>query len=210
MKNGKKNIIDLSQTVESGMPIYQGHPATELNKIATVDEDGYSNHLLKTGLHTGTHIDAPGHMISNGNRLNNFPIERFVNVGLLLDARNKEIIDSSIINKPIPKGSIVLIYTGHDRNFKKENYYTSFPLIDKSLAEKLIEAEISMIGLDTPSPDGPPFEIHKLFFKNNIMIAENLTNLDKLLDVNSFEVIALPLKNNINEMLARVIAINKG
>ena len=210
MRNEKKNIIDLSQTVESGMPIYQGHPATELNKIATVDEDGYSNHLLKTGLHTGTHIDAPGHMISNGNRLNNFPMERFINVGVLLDANNKEIIDSSIINKPIPKGSIVLIYTGHDKNFKKENYYASFPLTDKSLAEKLIEAEISMIGLDTPSPDGPPFEIHKLFFKNNILIAENLTNLDKLLDVNSFEVIALPLKNKINEMLARIIAIVRG
>ena len=83
-------------------------------------------------------------------------------------------------------------------------------MIDKSLAEKLIEAEISMIGLDTPSPDEPSFEIHKLFFKNNIMIAENLTNLDKLLDVQDFEVFALPLKNNINEMLARVIAINKG
>jgi len=202
-----EKIIDLSQTIESGMPIYPGHPETELKSLATVEKDGYTNHLLTTGLHTGTHIDAPGHMIADGVQHSAFPLERYVNKGVVLNAKGKKIIDSSVINKPILKGSIVLIYTGHDQNFKKENYYTEFPLIDRSLAEKLIEAEISMIGLDTPSPDDPPFEIHKLFFKNNIMIAEHLTNLDKLLEIQEFEVFALPLKNNINEMLARVIAV---
>ncbi|MBC8384302.1 MAG: cyclase family protein [Candidatus Cloacimonetes bacterium] len=202
-----KKYIDLSQTLENRMLVYQGHPETELKSLASVEKDGYTNHLLTTGLHTGTHIDAPGHMLVDGVQHNAFPLDRYINSGVILNAKGRKIIDSSIIDKSIPKGSIVLVYTGHDKNFKKENYYTEFPVIDKSLAEELIKAEISMIGLDTPSPDGPPYEIHKLFFENNIMIAEHLTNLDKLLEVQKFEVFALPLKNKLNEMLARVIAV---
>ena len=63
-----------------------------------------------------------------------------------------------------------------------------------------------MVCIDSPSPDRRPFEIHKLLLENNVLIAENLTNLDKLMSANNFEVIALPLKIHADSSPARIIA----
>lgn len=73
----------------------------------------------------------------------------------------------------------------------------------------LVRKEIKMIGFDMPSPDKYPFEVHKCLFKGKILIAENLTNLEKLLDVGEFEVIALPLNIKADSSIARVIARTK-
>ncbi|MFA6535332.1 MAG: hypothetical protein WCS92_03690 [Candidatus Babeliales bacterium] len=64
-----------------------------------------------------------------------------------------------------------------------------------------------MIGIDFFSPDKYPFETHKIFFENNILIIENLTNLESLEEIKNFTVIALPLKTETDSALARVIAI---
>jgi len=60
--------------------------------------------------------------------------------------------------------------------------------------------------MDTPSPDGPPFPVHKALLSEHILIIENLTNLDKLLEVNRFRVLAVPLKLKADAAPARVIA----
>jgi kynurenine formamidase len=70
----------------------------------------------------------------------------------------------------------------------------------------LVEKKIKMIGMDTPSPDRYPFKIHKLLFENNIYILENLTNLDQLLNIDRFEVIAFPLKINADSSITRAVA----
>ena len=79
-------------------------------------------------------------------------------------------------------------------------------MISKELGTFLVEKKIKMIGIDMPSPDRYPFEIHKLFFENNILIIENLTNLNKLLEVDNFEIIAFPLKIEAEAALVRVVA----
>lgn len=71
--------------------------------------------------------------------------------------------------------------------------------------EKLIDLSC-MIEDNMPSPDKYPFEAHKLLLKNNIYIMENLTNLDKLLEAQGFEVIAFQLKIRADSSMTRSIA----
>ena len=70
----------------------------------------------------------------------------------------------------------------------------------------MIELGVKIVGMDTPSPDRPPFAIHKLLFKNDILIIENLTNLEELLAHPQFDVIALPAKFDIEAAPVRVVA----
>ena len=65
--------------------------------------------------------------------------------------------------------------------------------IGSHLSEKLLDSGFSVIGIDSFTPDNHPFEIHKMLFKKNILIVENLINLDKLID-KSFTCYILPLK----------------
>jgi hypothetical protein len=63
-----------------------------------------------------------------------------------------------------------------------------------------------MLGIDAPSPDYFPFAIHKLFFKCNIPIIENLTNLGILIFRENIEIMAFPLKLRADSSLVRVVA----
>lgn len=74
------------------------------------------------------------------------------------------------------------------------------------LARFLLSRKVKMLGMDLPSPDEYPFPVHKLLLENNVYILENLTNLDKLLNLSAFEVIAFPLKMRADSSIARVVA----
>ncbi len=63
-----------------------------------------------------------------------------------------------------------------------------------------------MVGFDSPSPDRTPFVIHKLLLGQEILILENLCNLEKLLGVTGFEVVALPAKFRSDSAPVRVVA----
>ena len=68
-------------------------------------------------------------------------------------------------------------------------------------------SQLTMTDNLTATANKYPFEIHKIFFQNNILIIENLSNLESLLGTKNFTIIALPLKTETDSALARVIAI---
>jgi kynurenine formamidase len=90
--------------------------------------------------------------------------------------------------------------------YGEEIYYNKHPVITEKLAEFLIKKKIKMLGIDMPSPDYFPFDIHKLLLSNNIFIMENLKNLDKLIKANKFEVYAFPLKIQAESSPVRAVA----
>jgi len=109
-------------------------------------------------------------------------------------------------NKDIRAGGIVLIFTGFDKKFRENEYYEKYPEISLDFAQKLIDLKVKLVGMDIPSPDRSPFKVHKLLLAKEILIIENLTNLEKLVSVPKFEIIALPAKLETEAGFVRVIA----
>lgn len=198
--------IDLTHTFKQLMPIYPGDPESELKQTAFIEKNGCNEFQIKTGMHVGTHMDAPLHMLSNGKRLSEYPPEHFFGKGHLIDARGKSIDANLLKGKSISKGDIVLVMTGFSNQFGKPEYYESYPEISESFATKMVELGVKIVGMDTPSPDRSPFAIHKLLLKNNILIIENLTHLESLLDYAQFTIVALPAKFDCEAAPVRVIA----
>jgi kynurenine formamidase len=202
-----EKLIDLSYIIEDNMPVYPGDSVTSLKQVKVLQEDFYNNYRLDISMHSGTHIDSPMHLTESKEYIYEMPLETFIGNGCIIDVRNQPIIrEKPEYKESIKENSIVLLYTGWDEEYGKNFYYDNHPIVDISLSKLLIEKNIKMLGIDMPSPDRYPFETHKLLFKNNICIMENLRNLDKLLGVPSFEVIAFPLKMRADSSMARVIA----
>ncbi len=189
------------------MPAYPGNPTSELKQVAFIGKDECTLFEVKTGLHIGTHVDAPSHMLENAKGLNEFSVEHFFGNGVLIDARGQEIIDIELLNgKQISKGDIILILTGFSSKFEDTEYYQSHPVITEEFARKIIEYGVKMIGTDTPSPDKSPYLIHKILLKENVLIIENLRNLEALLEHPQFQIIALPVKFEAEAAPIRVVA----
>ncbi len=204
-------VFDLSQTLRPTSLIYPGDEPTTWRSSRTLERDGYNAVFLQSCLHVATHIDAPLHLCPGGRGIADFPPERFIGRGVLLDARGLDVIDASDVNlDDVRAGDAVLVLTGHDRFAGDPDiYFGQHPSLGRSLAEALIERHISFLGLDMPSPDHAPYDIHHIFLKKEIFIVENLLNLSSVLCVKAFEVFALPIKVEAEAAFARVIAVEK-
>ncbi len=199
--------IDLTHTFNSNMPVFPGDPTAELVKVSDVAKDGVLHYDLKTGMHVGTHIDAPAHMLLGGKYLHEYPTEKFFGRGVIIDTRGKPSADVDLLEKAdIKKGDIVLVYFDWATEFEEEGYYLNYPEISGAFAKKLADIGISIIGMDTPSPDRAPYPTHKILLSADILIIENLTNLGQLVGNQTFEVIALPAKFQAEAAPCRVVA----
>jgi len=198
--------VDLTHLESASTQSFPSDPAPEFFSIADLDKQGYFSSGIKACMHTGTHIDAPAHMIKGGRFLSQIGVEQFCGRGHLADARGKKTIGPEVlVGMDINPGDIVLIMTGWSKKFGQKEYFEGYPEISEKLAHYLAACGISMLGLDCPGPDFEPFLIHKYLLEKNVLILENLNNLAELLD-EQFEVLALPAKFHAEAAPTRAVA----
>ena len=75
-------MLDLTHCITPEMPVYPGTEPPRLTAACTMEKDGFRETLLEMYSHTGTHMDAPAHMLPNGRTLDDFPAETFAGLGL--------------------------------------------------------------------------------------------------------------------------------
>ena len=201
-------FIDLTQTITNRMQVYPGEDPPMLFQSHIIDFDGYSNFQITMGMHIGTHIDSPFHMIPDPRMICDMPLESLIGKGCIIDIRENKIFDDAELVREKTKGcDIILFCSGFGSLFNSEEYLKDYPQIGENVAQAIVDNGIKMIGIDTLSPDISPHNVHKLLLKNNILIAENLTNLEQLLNEKDFTVFALPLKITADSAPARIIAL---
>ncbi len=199
--------VDLSQPIHTGMPVYPGDSAVILKHDRLYSRDHYNNHSLEAGMHAGTHIDGRMHLLDADEYIGNMPPEHFCGRGGIIRSENESVISMRPGYQETIKGKdIILFHTGMDKFYGSEKYYYDHPVLDISICKCLAANKIKLIGVDMPSPDRIPFEIHKFLLQNNIFILENLTNLDLISEAHIFEVFAFPLKINADSSMVRAIA----
>ncbi|HPT83127.1 MAG TPA: cyclase family protein [Limnochordia bacterium] len=200
-------LYDLSHPYQDQMPVYPGDHPVRLTLQRSVPEDGFTAYLLAAGLHAGTHLDAPLHFVEGGQMVQDLPLELFAGRGRLLDVRGQNpIAFRAEYAKLIEAGDVVLLWTGHSDRWGTDTYFSEHPVVHGELAEFFVARRIRLLGMDLPSPDGPPFAIHKKLLGAGIPLLENLTNLKQLAEADSFEVMAFPLKIAAEGCPVRVVA----
>ena len=213
-----KEIIDLSQEIYDGMPVYKSLSPVSVRVYATHEEwDGDENpatqtpsvHQITMSEHTGTHVDALNHMDRKnvGESIDKMPLSMFYTEAICLDFSHKglqELITTEELqqacetaNLSIKSGDTVLIYTNHYRkHFNTENWPKG-PGLTAEAARYLGELKIAAFGVETMSPGVPKIsntEVHKICGELGFTHYENMINLYKLVDRGRFQFIALPLK----------------
>lgn len=92
-------IIDLTHTFTENMPVFPGDDFPKLKE--NIDAENSIVHFnIETGMHVGTHMDAPLHMIPGGRKLSEIDPERFIANGHLIDARGKTEIGIELCLSP--------------------------------------------------------------------------------------------------------------
>jgi len=196
--------IDLTLTISESIPSFPGSPKPQFIHWSEIEHEGYNLELLFLSSHTGTHLDAPYHFVKDGLKIDQIPLDRLIGKAILIKLKkmkNSSITKSDIEmfekkNGKIPCHSSIFFYTEWQKNLNDKNYFTENPGLDISAAEYLASKKINLVGIDSPSIDvgtDESFTIHHILSKNDILIVENLTNLNKITS-NEFIFTILPLK----------------
>jgi len=195
--------IDLTNPLTHNTPIYPSDPPFVATPHATHARDGYSLHRLSFGTHTGTHLDAPFHFDSRGAKVGDLALGKLVGKVWVVDFEDmnltaRERVDWEALASRLPtqdevslRDTILLINTSWSSKYYGDTTYFSHPYLSPLIANHLFALGISVVGVDTPSPDETPrgdgscegadgFGFHETFLGNGGVIIENLTNLKEL------------------------------
>lgn len=195
------HIVDLSHGLEAGMPLYPGTMAPCFEETASIETDGYREKRISLCTHTGTHVDAPAHLIKQAKTLDQLPVETYCGEALLIDCstpgkRFIDLDDLLLHQNAIKARSFLLLLTGWSRYWGRAEYFSGYPTFTPQAARWLAETGGKGVGLDTISADplaSPDLPIHRIFLGAGMIIVENLTNLFALPE-KGFIFSCLPLK----------------
>ena len=197
-------LLDLTLTVSENIPTFPGSPQPSFVQDKNIKNDGYNSELLFLSSHTGTHLDAPYHFQEKGEKIHEISLKRLVSSAILVKSRKKgdQLITKTDIQKfekkhgKIPSGSSIIFWTGWQKMIKNTSYFVRNPGLSTAAAKYLVSKKINLVGTDSPSIDlgkDKRFPVHHIFSKNNVLIVENLTNLEKIRS-SKFHFVVLPLK----------------
>lgn len=193
-------IIDLSHSFDATTPVYPGEEPPVITQEAAIEKQGYDEKHLSFCIHAGTHIDAPAHMIKGGSTIDSFDISSFIGKGYGIDISklSYDVIDIGMLSvhkEYVKKSDFVILHSGWYRYSWSDSYFTGYPVLSTDAAEWLAGFTLKGIGIDAVSVDPvstADYRNHKIFFKRNMIIIENLRDTDLLIE-KEFTFHAFPL-----------------
>jgi kynurenine formamidase len=210
-------IVDLSQEIYHGMPVYAGHQKTVIwqhhshaDTAPNFDSDfSYQSLAILLCDHGPTHVDALSHLDARegATTIDKMPLETFCGQGTCLDISdlaprqycNAERLDRALAEAggDLRPGDVLLLRTGSaDRFGGTPAYPVEYPGLDESAASWLGEHEVKIFGVDSPSPDNPAdriYPVHLFCREHGITHYENLANLGEVVG-RRFMFFGLPLR----------------
>jgi kynurenine formamidase len=211
-------IIDLSQEIFPGMPVFPGLPDVKItlhtsheqwDGIIDSDEVTPAVNRLEMGEHTGTHVDAINHMARQyrGRSIDTMPLTMFYTQGICLDLSHKglrELIEPADLERALFKaglvikaGDTVLLYTDHYRRAFGTDDWQDGPGVSVEASRWLGQQEIAAFGVETMAPGVIHVsnkEVHRICGELGFTHYENMINLHQLIGRGRFRFIGLPLK----------------
>lgn len=203
---GRLNIVDLTWPLSPENLYWPGpkYQPFSTQTLATLEKDGVLSKAYCTPEHLGTHLDAPNHFEARGASVDELNPTDLFSPGVLIDVtvpaaadadyrlRLEDVLQWEHAHGQIPRGAVVLLYTGWGRHWDHKDRYEGadvmgrlhFPGFSGAAVRFLLaERGIRGVGVDTLSVDyglSRDFEVHHLLGQAGRYGLENLAHLDKL------------------------------
>jgi kynurenine formamidase len=224
----KGKLIDLTQPIYTGMPVYPILPKTQLFRYHTFEEWDErkqwpaSTDMLITSTHAGTHIDSPAHMKPGVLTIDQAPLDRMWGEAIWLDFSHKKVgeeISLEELRKTLKADKlelkprlIVLFHSGISRLWGTPAYKDSLIGIHVDAVSWMLDQGVEVYGMDWQSPDLNIVTLpnHQLLGKREHHHIENLRNIDKI-PARRFTFWGLPLNlKNATASPIRAVALIEG
>ncbi|CAI8762307.1 MULTISPECIES: cyclase family protein [Bacillus] len=185
-------IYDITAPIFEGMTVYKNKPEKQPQFSRTTNAH-VTESRITLDVHTGTHIDAPLHMINEGATFESIPLEKLVGPVKVFDLTTVEdgITKTDLQHLDIQENDFILFKT---RNSFEDEFNYEFIFLKEDGAHYLAERNIRGVGIDALGVERsqPGHPTHKALFDANIIVIEGLRL--KNVPADQYFMVAAPLK----------------
>jgi len=191
-------IYDVTVPITNKMPVWPGDPPVQLTAESHRSRD--KSHTVRLtaiemSSHTGTHIDAPFHMIDSGKKLHELPLDVLAGKAAVFEIAGARSLGPTELERLDWSGvERVLFKTENSKHWQDGKFYEDFVYLDPEAAEFLVQRGIRLVGIDYLSIDQFKSESHPSHF---VLLTKDIVVLEGL-DLNAvrqgeYTLLALPL-----------------
>lgn len=192
------DVIDISVPLQPDMPTWPGSVGIRLVRTMRLKAGDSANvSRLDCDVHVGTHVDAPRHLLENGNTIEQLPLDVLIGPAVVayLPEVSAVTADDLAGVTLLPGTKRLLLRTGNSQlwvagvtNFRKD-----YVALTADAARWAVNQDIRLIGIDYLSVqryDDSPLT-HQILVEAGVIILEglNLANVQP----GVYELICLPL-----------------
>lgn len=188
-------IFDISLEIAEDMPTYRGEKERKpkIERIRTL-ADGANETRLTFDTHTGTHVDAPLHMLPSEISIDRIPLSKCMGLATVLEIRHRPAIGAEDL-----RSFESALLPDHFVLFKTENSFSDlsredFVYLEEDAARFLVEKRLRGVGIDALGVERnqPGHPTHRILLEGGLTVIEGL--LLKDIAPGGYFFIALPLK----------------
>ena len=189
--------IDATVTLRNSMVHWPGDPGITINLVSDKKKGSkYNLSEITMGSHSGTHVDAPLHII-DGPGIDKMGLDIAIGKARVIEIKDKISIKTSELEKyKIRRGERILFRTKNSETpWSKEQFKEDYVFISDDAARFLADLRLKIVGVDYLSVGSKKLgglKVHKSLLESGAWIVEGL-DLSKI-KPGRYDFICLPLK----------------
>ena len=194
------NIIDISIPLSEKTPVWEGDKGISVSRVEKIEEGSdYNVSRIELGVHAGTHINAPFHLLNNGGTVDQIPLDTLIGSVQVVEIPDGiSLIDKNcLMNLKFQDGiDRILFKTTNSIYWEIDpfSFNKEYVAMNSEGAEYIADMGPRLIGLDyfSVSSYDDLKQPHLTLLDRGIVLLENI-NLSQVVP-GIYKLICLPLK----------------
>ena len=192
-------MYDITVGISPDIPVWPGEPPVQLEQVKSIKQGEEANvSHLQSGVHVGTHIDAPLHFVDGGKSVDAIPLKSLIGRAYVVDLRKADVLDAATLDSAnIPPRTRRLLFKTRNSEYwakGETKFQRDFVAVDASGAEWLVKKGVKLVGVDylsvAPFDDG--VATHQILLNAGMVVGEGL-NLSRV-SKGRYTLYCLPMK----------------
>jgi arylformamidase len=190
----RRRIYDLSPAIAPGILLWPGEGDVSFQRV---DFPGVNQLTDVTmSLHTGSHVDAPVHLIPHAAGVDNLDLNKLMGMVRVCQLGEVKTIDRDLLaGMDLTGVTRLLLGTSNSTMLSKQNFQEDYAALTADAAQYLVELNMVLVGVDYLSVDcfeTNTYPVHHIFLHTGVVALEGV-NLSGV-PAGDYELICLPLK----------------
>ena len=186
--------------VSPEMPVWPGDSPVELKRYRALSAgDDCNVSRICCSVHTGTHVDAPGHFIDNASTVEELSLDTLIGPATVIEVPADRSIEPDFLESiMLPNDIVRLLFKTRNSDLWRKpdhNFHSDFVALSPQAATWVVEREIRLVGVDYLSvqrfADPEPLT-HRTLLNAGVVVVEGLDL--QAVRPGSYQLICLPLK----------------